>query len=126
MAVEEDTGLPMTRTAVALAERVAVVETKVGALKEDTTVIRSSMHDINNEIMRFVVLEERCAASLVDLVGNVRNLAAEIAGITAARNQAEGAWAATVRISAAIVASVGILGTLGAGLAWAVGHLSLH
>ena len=57
-----------SRTLVSLAERVAIVETKVGSLKDDTGVIRSTIHDINNRMQEFVAAEIRCGDSLQQLL----------------------------------------------------------
>lgn len=120
------------RTMVALSERVAVVETKVSALKEDTVAIRQVMHQINQEMQRSVAVELRCAQALealqaeaIDRKTQMERMHATIDTLSTAKHMAEGAWGATVRISAAIVASISILSAIGGGAAWALGHLVL-
>lgn len=128
----ERDNLPEPRTMIALAERTAVVETKIGALTDAVSVIRQNIHGINNELMKITSTEARCLAAIERMHElflsrgvQVDKIDAAVDLILAAKNQAEGAWAATVRISAAIVASIGILGTLATGLLWLAGKLAV-
>lgn len=65
---------PDSRTVVALSERVAVIETQQKALKEDTGVIRSSIHGINNEMQKFVQAEQRCVDALTTIAQQTKDL----------------------------------------------------
>lgn len=65
---------PDGRTIVALSERVAVIETQQKALKEDTGVIRSSIHGINNEMQKFVQAEQRCVDALAQISQQTKEL----------------------------------------------------
>jgi hypothetical protein len=121
------------RTLGAMAERMAVVETKVGTLKEDTGVIRNNIHVINNELQMVRAAETRCADALEAIQGmmlarsvQVDKIEANVDALMIAKGTAEGAWAATVKIFAAISAMIGIVGLLAAGGAWALGHLSMR
>ncbi len=122
-----------SRTMVALAERVAVVETKIGALKEDTAVIRSTQHDTHNRMQEFVAAEQMCAQNLGRLIeaqtttnAQLSKLAATVEGLTLVRAQVEGGWKATVRFSTLIAAVLsGFVAVVG-GVMWAMGHLAVH
>lgn len=112
--------VPDSRTTIVLSERLAVVETKVGGLKEDTAVIRNSMHSINNEMSRFVAVEERCAAALTLLSGQmtehtkqISELSARLTEIALLRAKGEGVWFAVCKLALIIAA-------LGGGMAAAV------
>ncbi len=121
------------RTMVALAERMAVVETKVGALKEDTQVIRATQHDTNNRMQEFVAAERLCAQNLGTLVTaqtttntQIAELAATVKDLVLAKAQVEGGWKATVRFATLIAALFAGVGAVIGGLMWAFGHLSVQ
>jgi len=121
------------RTIVALAERMAVVETKIGTLKEDTAVIRSTQHDTNNRMQEFVAAERMCASNLASLITSqtttntqLQQLAATVRELTLVRAEAEGGWRMTVRFGTLIAAGFSAFAALAAGVAWALGHLTLH
>lgn len=108
------------RTIVVLSERLAVVETKVGGLKDDTTVIRNNMAGVNHEMIRFVAIEERCAAALATLSSQmtehtkqITDLARQFTDMALLRAKGEGAWFAVGKLAL-------ILGTVGTGMAAAV------
>ena len=118
---------------VALAERMAVVETKVGALKEDTAVIRSTQHDTNNRMQEFVAAERLCAANLGTLIAaqtatnaHLDKLAATVENLTLVKAQVEGGWKATVRFITLIAAVLAGMGAVLGGVAWAMGHLTVR
>ena len=71
------------RTVNSMAERVAVLETRVGALKEDTSSIRSNIHGINNEMQKFVAAEMRCVDHLGKILEAIKDLPILIAAVTA-------------------------------------------
>ena len=50
-----------------MGERVTRVEAQLEGLKEDTQVTRSSIHAINQEITKIVIIEERCQMALTNL-----------------------------------------------------------
>lgn len=120
------------RTIVALVERVAVIETRMIASKEDTAIIRATHHEINNRMQEFVAAERLCAANLGTLVATqtttnaqISELTATVKELTLARAEVEGAWKATIRLATfagAILA--GLAASIG-GLMWSLGHLSL-
>ncbi len=122
-----------SRTLVALAERMAVVETKVGALKEDTQVIRATQHDTNNRMQEFVAAERLCAQNLGTLVTaqtttntQLSELAATVRELTLAKAQVEGGWKATVRFATLVAALFAGVGAVIGGIMWALGHLSVQ
>jgi hypothetical protein len=109
-----------SRTMVVLSERVAVVETKVGGLKDDTTVIRNTLHGVNNEMSRFVAVEERCAAALLTLTGQmadhtkqISDLASQVRDMALLKAKGEGAWFAVAKLAL-------IMGAVFTGMAAAV------
>ena len=126
----------LDRTTVAAAERLARVEARVDNLKEDTGTIRNYIHGINNEItivrgemIKFVGLEQQCVDALgaikqamTDRSAQIERMASDIASLLMAKNQAEGAWAATLRICSTIVAMIGVLGLLASGFAYLILH----
>lgn len=125
-----------SRTLVALSERVAVVETKVGALKEDTGVIRSTMHSINNEMQRFVSVEQQCAAALNQLVAltkdlptiaeHARDFVAMRSGLTSVieeHHQRRGAWAAAATTGSVVLGSITVGGAIVGMVLWLMGHV---
>lgn len=69
-----DESFPEGRTAVAMAERVTRVETKLENLKEDTGVIRSSIHHINGELQKVVGLEQQRAISIKEIAKQTEHL----------------------------------------------------
>lgn len=129
------------RTLTALGERVAIVETKVSGLQAVVEKISANIHGMNNELMKIQVVGGRnsdtldglktnvaergvqiaefranVTAQLVELrsetATQVSKLATAVEALSTKSYLLEGAWGATVRISAAIVASIGILGML--------------
>jgi len=102
-----------SRTLVSLAERVAIVETKVGNLKDDTGVIRSTLHDVNNRMTEFVAAEIRCGDSLTAIRSEFSGLRADLNLLLAADQQGKGAWRAIG------IVWTGLAGAMGAGAALA-------
>lgn len=120
------------RTIVALAERVAIVETKVGALKEDTGIIRATQHATNNEMQRFVAAEQLCAANLARLIDaqgitnrQISELTSAVDTLTAARHHLDGAWSAVSRMAVLIGSVLAGSAAVIAGIMWALGHLAV-
>lgn len=103
-----------SRTIVALSERVAVVETKVGALKEDTGVIRHNIHEINNRMTEFVALETKCANALNDLLG-MKPIMDQLLGQV---QQGKGAWKAIGIVGTALMGAVSIGAVIASGIWW--------
>jgi len=62
------------RTVNSMAERVAILETRVGSLKEDTVSIRTNIHGINNEMQKFVAAEMRCVDHLGKILEAIKDL----------------------------------------------------
>lgn len=129
------------RTLNALGERVAIVETKVNGLQAVVEKISSNIHGMNQELMKIQIVGGRnsdtldglktnvaergvqiaefranVTAQLVELrsetASNVGKLATAVEALSTKSWMLEGAWGATVRISAAIVASIGVLGVI--------------
>jgi hypothetical protein len=93
-----------------MSERVTVVEQKVIGLKEDTTVIRATLHEHANEMQKFVVQEERCASNLAALTSKVADLTTSVGGLattvttlTATRESWTGVWKGMTLIGAVIM-----------------------
>lgn len=137
---DEDAALPSDpRTAAALSERVAVIEVQQKALKEDTGVIRSSIHGINNEMQKFVQAEQRCADNLAQILTAIKDLPTLVQATTAFndmrgelheviddRKQRQGLAAFGRRFAMIVGAGAALMVTLGgmaAGLAWFIQHL---
>ena len=127
------------RTTAAMAERVAVLETKTNSLKEDTSVIRSNIHGINNEMQKFVAAEMRCADNLAKILEAIKDLpliVAAVATFTEMRPELRSVmkdheqrigiaafgkkFAMIVGAAAALVA---VLAGIGGGLVWLAEHL---
>lgn len=124
-----------SRTTVAAAERLAVVETKIHGIERDTGVIRSAIHDINNRMTEFVAAERRCGESLSQLLGltqdlptiaiNARSFAdmkGQIEGVIKERERRQGAWRALILVGSALMGAVTIGGSIVGGVLWLLGH----
>lgn len=118
---------------VALAERVAVVETKIGALKEDTAIIRSTQHDTHNRMQEFVAAERMCAQNLGTLIeaqattnAHLNRMAATVEELTLVKAQVEGGWKATVRFATLIAALLSAGAAIVWAIMWSMGHLAVH
>jgi hypothetical protein len=57
-----------------MGERVAGLEARLEALKGDTETTRSSIHAINGELQKIVIVEEGCRQSLLHLTNQVTTL----------------------------------------------------
>jgi|SRR5579859_912996 len=116
-----------------LSERLAVVETKVEGLKDDTSVIRSNIHGVNNILQQIIAMEQRCEtrlAQLLELTKDLPTIAAttlsfsnmkeEIEGMIKERQERKGAWKAVALIGSALVGAA----VVGAATAsWYFGHV---
>lgn len=127
------------RTVASMAERVAVVETRMSALKEDTTTIRASLHSVNNEMQRFVSAEMQCADKLAKILDAIKDLPLVVAAVAtftdmrpelralmAEREQRAGLAVFGRRfamIVAAVAGLVAAIGGLAGGLVWLSQHL---
>ncbi len=113
------------RTITAHGERLAVVETKVDALGDDTKIIRSNMHGINADLQKIFIMEQRCESSLTQLLSLTKDLPTitatalsftimkdEIEVMIDERQQRKGAWKAIVRSGAALVGAATIGGVI--------------
>ena len=92
-----------------MGERVAALEVRADGLKEDTTHIRSTIHEIKNEQQKAVAAELACAKSLAALEQNVSGLtrqmsdfALKMADLMAHHQQGTGAWRTMGRIGLVI------------------------
>jgi predicted component of type VI protein secretion system len=128
-----------SRTTVAMAERVAVLETKTNSLKEDTSVIRANIHGINNEMQKFVAAEMRCVEHLAKILEAIKDMPMLIGAVAAFtemrpelrevikdREQRRGVLSFGHRfalILGACVAVVSLLGGIGGMLVWLAQHL---
>lgn len=116
---------PMTR----MGERVAVVEQQCIALKEDSQVIRRSLHEINNHMQSFIRNEEQCAAQLraqaaamLTHSDALKGLDGRLDALHAAKSHSDGAaWAYTKLIST-IVSGVTTLAALATLVAFLLGR----
>lgn len=144
---DEGSALPTdSRSAVALSERVAVIETQQHALKEDTGVIRSSIHSINNEqqkvvgeMQKFVAAEQRCADNLAQINEKLKDLPSiiqmaaafsemrgELHDVIDDRKQRQGIAAFGRKFAMIVAAGAGLmtfLGGMAVGLTWFIKHL---
>ncbi len=130
---------PDARTVNAMGERVAILETRIAALKEDTTTIRAGMHGMNNEMQKFVAAETQCVNKLAQILDALKDLPLILASIAAfnemrpdlrvvltEREQRAGLTAFGKRFSMIVVAGaalVAILGGIAGGLVWLTQHL---
>jgi len=121
---------PNGRTVVALAERLAVVETKVDGLKEDSVVIRATHHEINNRMQEFVAAEKLCAANLGTLISAQSTTNSQIAKLTTTveelllvKARVEGGWKAIVKVGAFAGAVVTAMAGV---IVYAIEHLSVR
>ncbi len=114
-------------------ERLAIVETKVEGLKDDTGVIRSNIHAINEALQKVFILEERCERSLSQLLEITRDLPtiaasaqsfhtvkAQIENLVHESDQKKGAWRAVVMLASALVGAATVGGVIVAAM---FGHL---
>lgn len=103
-------------------EKVAALEERTTALKLDTEVIRSAIHDINNKMQAFIALEQQCSSSLKTLVEAVNAHSHILEGLSQTKAQWTGVWWAIVRVCAVIVGAFGILGSTIAFAGWMLEH----
>jgi chromosome segregation ATPase len=73
-----------------MGERVAGLEARLEALKGDTETTRSSIHAINGELQKIVIVEEGCRQSLLHLTNQVTTLVNAAPAIQAAVQTFEG------------------------------------
>jgi len=127
------------RTVNSMAERVAVLETRVGALKEDTSSIRTSIHGVNNRMQEFVAAEMRCVDHLAKILDAIKDMPVLVASVTAfneirpelravfeERSQRAGLASFGRRFSMIVVATaacIAALGGIAGGLVWLSQHL---
>lgn len=127
------------RTIVALSERVAIVETQQRALKEDTGVIRSTMHAFAQDMQKFVIAEQRCGDYLSAIAKSTEGLPAlttavssfiemrpDLHDVLQDRARREGVASLGRRLGLVIATMAGfvaMLGGIGAGLVWLAQHL---
>lgn len=121
------------RVVSAMGERVARVETKIEGVERDTGIIRAAIHEINNEMQKFVGLEAQCVAHLAQILedGKRRDLVlSEIVGKVHALSDEsftrKGGWRAATRIATAIMALITMSGTIAAGIIWFLGKVVTH
>ncbi len=111
------------RTVAAHGERLAVVETKVDSLSDDTKVIRSMQHGINENLQKIFIMEQNCERSLVELKTLTRDLPTiaaataaftqikdEIAAVLVERQRRRGAIKVIMALGAALVGLASIIG----------------
>lgn len=139
---EDGSALPPAadpRTTAAMAERVAVLETKTNSLKEDTSVIRANIHGINNEMQKFVAAEQRCVDHLGKILEATKDLPLVVAAVAtftemrpelrtlmAEREQRAGLSAFGRRFAMIVAAAAGLVAVIGGiagGLVWLSQHL---
>jgi len=127
------------RTVASMAERVAVLETKTNALKEDTSAIRFNLHGISNKMQEFVAAEMRCADNLAKIVEAIRDLPMiaaamasfnemrpELRDVFNERQRQEGLSAFGKRFAMIVAAAAGLVAAVGGiagGLVWLSQHL---
>ncbi len=138
---------PMPDRAIsAMGERVAVVETKLGSLKDDTAIIRAALHAVNGEMQKFVGLEAQCVAHLgaireqtahlpeivskmVGLEGKVASfeqLQPRISTLIDESLYRKGGWKVVVMVCTASMGAVTMIGMVGAGIIWFLGKVVGH
>lgn len=125
--------VPLTR----MGERVAALEARatseIAALKKDTEIIRTAIHDINNNQQRIFAAEQQCANGLATLVEKMTSHAEQIASIAksihefgALRVHAEGAWWAAGKIALVLSTTLGTIAASVTVMWWALQHVSVH
>lgn len=123
------------RTVAALGERVAIVETQQRALKDDTGIIRSSIHAINQDLQKVFITTQRTETQLAQLLGMTADLPSiaettrkfadmksDIDGVIARAQQSRGALRALAIVGSALMGAV----TIGAGIATTFFYLFGH
>jgi len=134
----DDSEVPQSRTADAMGERVMRVETKIEGIEKDTAHIRSTLHDINGEMQKFVFEESGCRRALETIVEQTKHLPVMAANFQIfnemkptltlmldERQQQKGSWSATVRIATMVVSTITMLSILATGIIWLFSHVSL-
>lgn len=128
-----------SRTIIAMSERLAKVEERQQSTREDLTVVRATLHSINNEMQKFVAAEQKCADYLSRIAESTKDLPAianAVASFTEMRpdlrlvisehEQRAGIAAFGRRFAMIIAAGAGLaafLGSIGAGLVWLSQHI---
>lgn len=124
------------RTVAALGERVAVVETQQRALKDDTGIIRSSIHAINQDLQKVFITTQRTETQLSQLLGmtadlpsiaeTTRKFAAmksDIDGVIAKAQETRGAMRALGLVGTALMMAITAGGAGVTILLYLFGHL---
>lgn len=128
----EDAAAPYVPFAVItrMSERVAAIEARVAVeianLKEDTKVIRSAIHEINNNSQQTLAAEVQCASALKSLderqkehVAELQTIKGLVETLQADRTRLDGAWWALGKL--AVIGSF-----LAAAFWWAWQHLTIR
>ncbi len=123
----------------AMGERVAVVETKLGALKDDTAIIRAALHSVNGEMQKIVGSEERREAAikaiaaqtahLPELMLKVQSFDELKPRLTALIDESlyrKGGWKVVVMVCTASMGAVTMIGMIAAGIIWFLGKVVGH
>ena len=124
---EYDDGLrPNGRSQVVLHERIATIEEQLRAVKEDGRVVRSTLHDVNNNMQLFVAAEKECGKALLQLVELTKDLPTvaahardfaemkvRIQDVIDEQHRRRGAWGAYIGLGTMIIGAA----TVGAAIA---------
>jgi hypothetical protein len=110
------------RSQVVLHERIATIEEQLRAVKEDGRVVRSTMHEVNNNMQMFVVLERECGKALTTLSQSFADMKVTLAEITAEQLRRKGAWGAYVMLGSMLMGAVAIGGGIATIGIWLHGH----
>ncbi len=62
------------RSQVVMHERIAVIEEQLRQVKEDGKVVRSTLHEVNNNMQLFTAAERECGKALLQLVELTKDL----------------------------------------------------
>jgi len=123
----DDDGIhPNSRSQVVLHERIATIEEQLRSVKEDGRVVRSTLHDVNNNMQLFVAAEKECGKALLQLVELTKDLPTvaahardfaemkvRIQDVIDEQHRRRGAWGAYIGLGTMIIGAA----TVGAAIA---------
>ncbi len=120
---------PDARSHVVLHERIATIEEQLRGVKENGAVVRSTLHEVNNNMQQFVIAERECGLALKQLLVLTKDLptiAATALEFTMMKvkmqeviddqSRRKGAWGVYVLLGTMIMGAVAMgaaLGTVG-------------
>lgn len=105
-----------------MGERVSALEERTRTLKEDTAIIRSTIHDVNSKLQQFIILGQQTDSSLKNLAHLMSVNGDKLNNLTDTKQQMVGVWWAIVRVCAVVVGAIGVLASIVAFAGWMLEH----